>query len=68
MRKRRTLFARFVTRMGEERVPRRVMLGELDGGKGYSGGQEKGRMVRLEEGTTQFGMTLEGQQNRLHRR
>ena len=68
VRKRRTLFARFVARMGEERLSRRVMLGELDGGEGYSGGQEKGRMVRLEEGTTQFGMTLEGQQNRLHRR
>ena len=30
--------------------------------------QEGMRRVRLEEGTTQFGMTLEGQQNRLHRR
>ena len=41
VRKRRILFARFVARMGEERVPRRVMFGELVGGKGYSGGQEK---------------------------
>ena len=28
--------------MGEERLPHRVMFGELVGGKGYSGGQEKG--------------------------
>ena len=40
MRKRRILFAGFVARMGEERLPQRVMFGELVGGKGYSGGQE----------------------------
>ena len=28
--------------MGEERLPQRVMFGELVGGKGYSGGQENG--------------------------
>ena len=39
--KRRILFAGFVARMGEERLPQRVMFGELVGGKGYSGGQEK---------------------------
>ena len=38
---RRILFAGFVARMGEERLPQRVMFGELVGGKGYSGGQEK---------------------------
>ena len=27
--------------MGEERLPQRVMFGELVRGKGYSGGQEK---------------------------
>ena len=32
--KRRLLFARFVARMGEERLPQRVMFGELVGGKG----------------------------------
>ena len=39
--KRRILFAGFVARTGEERLPQRVMFGELVGGKGYSGGQEK---------------------------
>ena len=41
VRKRRILFAGFVARMGEERLPQRVMLGELVGGKGYSGGQRR---------------------------
>ena len=36
----RVLFAGFVARMGEERLPRRVMFGEMLGGKGYSRGQE----------------------------
>ena len=36
VRRRRILFAGFVTRMGEERLPRRVMFGEMLGGKGYS--------------------------------
>ena len=40
VRRRRILFAGFVARMGEERLPRRVMFGEMLGGKGYSGGQE----------------------------
>ena len=40
VRKRRILFAGFVARM-RERLPQRVMFGELVGGKGYSGG--KGR-------------------------
>ena len=39
VRRRRTLFAGFVARMGEERLLRRVMFGEMLGGKGYSGGQ-----------------------------
>ena len=31
----------FAARMGEERLPRRVMFGEMLGGKGYyCGGQE----------------------------
>ena len=40
VRKRRILFAGFVARRGEERLPQ-VIFGELVGGKGYSGGQEK---------------------------
>ena len=47
VRRRRILFADFVARMGEERLPQRVMFGELVGGKGYSGGQEKDWMARL---------------------
>ena len=39
--KQRILFAGFVARMGEERLPQRVMFRELVGGKGYAGGQEK---------------------------
>ena len=35
--------------MGEERLPQRVMFGELVGGKGYSGGQKKDWMVHLKE-------------------
>ena len=30
------LFADYVTRMREERLPKRVMFGEMVGGKGYS--------------------------------
>ena len=58
--KRRILFAGFVARMGEERLPQRVMLGELVGGKGYSGGQEKGWMAHLKEDMSVFGMKFEG--------
>ena len=36
------------------------MCGELVGGKGYSGGQEKDWMVRLEEVMTEFGRQFEG--------
>ena len=49
VRRRRMLFAGFVARMGEERLPRRVMFGEMVGGKGYSFGQEKDWMGRLKE-------------------
>ena len=50
VRKRRILFAGLVARMGEERLPQRVMCGRLVGGNGYSGGQEKDWMVHPEEG------------------
>ena len=50
--KRRILFAGFVARMGEERLPQRVMFGEFVGGKGYSGGQEKNWMVHRKEDTS----------------
>ena len=50
VRRRRILFAGFVARGGEERLPRReFMFGEMLGGKGYSGGQEWDWMKHLEE-------------------
>ena len=60
VRKRRILFAGFVARMGEERLPQRVLFGELVGGKGFSGGQEKDWMAHLEEDISVFGMKFEG--------
>ena len=57
---RRILFAGFVARMREERLPQRVMFGELVGGKEYSGGQEKGWMAHLKEDMSVFGMKFEG--------
>ena len=60
VRKRRILFAGFVAREGEERLPQRVMFGELVGGKGYSGGQEKDWMDHLKEDMSVFGMKFEG--------
>ena len=60
VRKRRILFAGFVARMGEERLPQTVMFGELVGGKGYPGGQEKDWMVRLKEDMSAFGISFEG--------
>ena len=60
VRKRRILFAGFVARMGEERLPQRVMFGKLVGGKAYSGGQEKDWMAHLKEDMLVFGMKFEG--------
>ena len=60
MRKRRILFAVFVARMGEERLPQRVRFGELVGGKGYSGGQEKDWVAHLKKDMSVFGMKFEG--------
>ena len=60
VRKPRILFAGFVARMGEERLPQRVMFGELVGGKGYSGRQEKDWMVHLKGSMSAFGMKFEG--------
>ena len=48
--------------MGEERLPQRVMFGELVGGKGYSGGQEKDWMAHLKEDMPVFGIKFEGWQ------
>ena len=43
VRKRRTLIAGFVARRDSERLAKRVLFGEVGGGKGYSGGQEQDR-------------------------
>ena len=51
--KRRILFTGFVARIGEECMPQKVMFGELFGGNGYPGGQEKGWM-------SAFGIKFEG--------
>ena len=59
-RKRRILFAGFVARMGEERLPQRVMYGELVGSKGYSGGQEKDWMAHVKDAMSVFGTKFEG--------
>ena len=60
VRRRTILFAGFVARMGEERLPRRVMFGEMLGGKGYSGGQEWDWMKDLEEDHKALGIKFEG--------
>ena len=60
VRRRRILFAGFVTRMEEERLPRRVMFGEMLGGKGYSGGQEWDWVKDVEEDLKAFGIKFEG--------
>ena len=60
VRRQRMLFAGFVARMGEERLPRRVMFGELAGGKGHAGEQDKDWMVALEEDMREFRMEYKG--------
>ena len=54
------MVAGFVARMGEERLPRRVMFGEMLEGKGYSGGQEWGWIKDLEENLKEFYIKSEG--------
>ena len=39
----------FEERMREDRLPQKVMFGELVGGKGYPGGQENDWLFRLKE-------------------
>ena len=59
VRKRWILFAGFVTRMGNERLPKRVMFGEVDRGKVYSGGQEQDWMGCLERDLSLFNLPTE---------
>ena len=59
-RRSRLLFTGFVTRMGEERLLKRVMFWEMVGGKGYSGRQEWDWMRYIEEDLKEFDINLEG--------
>ena len=59
LRRRRISFG-FVARMGEERLPRRAMFGEMLGENGYSGGQEWDWMENFEEDLQAFGIKFEG--------
>ena len=43
------MLSRFVERRAEERLPQKVMFGELVGGKGYSKGPNKNLLVHLKE-------------------
>ena len=67
MRKRRILFAGFVARIEEERLPQRVMFWELVGAKGYSRGQEKDWLAHLMDNMSVFGMNSKGGQRLLRR-
>ena len=62
VRKRRILFAGFVARMGNVRLHKRVMFGELEGGKGYVGGQEQDWMGCLEHDLSLFNLPTETEQ------
>ena len=62
VRKRRILFAGFVARMGTERQPKRVMLGELKRGKGSLGGQEQDWMGCLERDLSLFNLPIKEKQ------
>ena len=45
--------------MDDERLPKRVMFGEVDGGKGYSGGQEQDWVGCLERDLSLFNLPTE---------
>ena len=59
MRKRRILFAGFVARMEDARLPKCVMFGELVGGTVSSGGQEKEWTGCLLDDLRAFGITTD---------
>ena len=56
LRRRRILFAGFVARMVDTRLPKCVMFGGLVGGAGYVGGQEKEWMGCFLDGLRAFGI------------
>ena len=57
LRRRRILFAGFVARMEGTRLPKCVMFGELVGGAGCVGGQEKGWMGYFLDDLRAFGVS-----------
>ena len=56
LRRRRILFAGFVARVEDTRLPKCVMLGELVGGAGCVGGQEKACMGCFLDDLRAFGI------------
>ena len=56
VRKRKILFAGFVARTDNERLPKRAMFGEMEGGQGYSGGQKQDWMGCLEHDLSLFNL------------
>ena len=59
LRRRRILFAGFVARMEDKRLPKCVMFGEMLGGAGYVGGQEKEWMWCFLEDLRAFGINTD---------
>lgn len=59
VRKLRLLFAAFVTRMGDERLPECVMLGTLKGGTRYRQGQVRDWVHFIDQGLDVFDMEKE---------
>ena len=60
VRRRKILFSGFVSHMREERLPRKVMVREMLGGKSYSGRREWDWMKDVEEDLKVFGIKLGG--------
>ena len=48
--------------MSTERLPKRVLFGELEGGKGYLVGQEQGSIDCLERNLSWFNLPIEDKQ------
>ena len=59
LRRRRILFAGFVARMEDTRLPKCVMFGEMAGGAGCVGGQEKEWMGCFLEDLRAFGINAD---------
>ena len=59
LRRRRTLFAGFVARMGDTGLPKCVMFGEMVGGAGCVGGQEKEWMGCFLDDLRAFGINAD---------